>query len=96
MAKKKTTSAEQGPAIDADIQALGYEEAVENLQKLVESIEHGEVGLEESLKLYRRGEMLLRHCRALLDKAELTVQQMSLAEAESSGAESPEEGDIPF
>lgn len=93
MAKKKSTPAEQGPAIDADIQALGYEEAVEKLQELVESIERGDVGLEESLKLYRRGEMLLRHCRALLDKAELTVQQMSLGEAEGGDED---EGEAPF
>ncbi|MFZ9915334.1 MAG: exodeoxyribonuclease VII small subunit [Phycisphaerales bacterium] len=85
MAKKKDTSSDSSSPIDADIQALGYEEAVEKLEELVESIERGDVGLEQSLASYRRGEMLLRHCRALLDRADLSVREMSLSDAENGG-----------
>jgi exodeoxyribonuclease VII small subunit len=82
MAKKSTTDA--SAAQDPTIAALGYEEAVVELERLVESIERGDVGLAESLAAYRRGEQLLRHCKSLLDKAELTVRELSLADAEQT------------
>jgi len=42
------------------------------------------VGLEASLAAYRKGEQLLRHCKGLLDRAELSVREMTLAEAEQA------------
>lgn len=82
MAKKTTAS--DSPAIDPAIANLSYEDAVRELEKLVESIERGDIGLAESLASYKKGEQLLRHCKGLLDKAELTVREMSLAEAEGA------------
>ena len=82
MAKKSTTDA--STAQDPTIAALGYEDAVVELERLVESIERGDVGLAESLAAYKRGEQLLRHCKSLLDKAELTVRELSLADAEQT------------
>lgn len=71
-------------AVDPKLNALGYEEAVAQLEALVASMEEGEIGLEESLASYRRGEELVRHLKSLLDRAEVTVRQLSLAEAEQS------------
>jgi exodeoxyribonuclease VII small subunit len=85
MAKKANNDARPTGEIDSEIEALSYEAAVEELESLVESIERGDVGLEASLKSYRRGEQLLRHCRSLLDKAELTVRDLPLAELERGG-----------
>ena len=82
MAKKNPAS--DSPATDPAIANLSYEEAVRELEKLVESIERGDIGLAESLASYRKGEQLLRHCKALLDKAELTVREMSLTDAEGA------------
>ena len=76
--------ATQAGGIDPRISALGYEEAVAQLETLVASMEGGEIGLEESLASYRKGEQLVRHLKALLDKAEVTVRQLSLSEAEQS------------
>ncbi|MEY5061884.1 MAG: hypothetical protein RIS45_1805 [Planctomycetota bacterium] len=89
MAKKPTTSEPTtndptAASIDPAIAKLGYEDAVRELEKLVESIERGDIGLAESLAAYKRGEQLLRHCKGLLDKAELTVREMSLSDAESA------------
>jgi exodeoxyribonuclease VII small subunit len=83
MAKKSTPDA--ASTQDPTIAALGYEDAVVELERLVESIERGDVGLAESLAAYKRGEQLLRHCKSLLDKAELTVRELSLADAEQAG-----------
>ena len=69
-------------AESARIAALGYEEAVAELEALVQSIESGRTGLEASLVAYGRGEALMSHCRNLLQRAEQTVTQMSLSELE--------------
>ncbi len=50
--------------------AMPYEAAQDELEQLVRRIEAGEVGLEESIASYERGVALVKHCRALLDKAE--------------------------
>jgi exodeoxyribonuclease VII small subunit len=85
MATKKSNGSPDAPAaVDPAIAALGYEEAMRELERLVESIERGDVGLEQSLASYRRGEQLLRHLKALLDRAELTVRELSLGEAEQA------------
>jgi exodeoxyribonuclease VII small subunit len=85
---KKPASTDSNPTAelssDPSIARLGYEDAIRELEHLVESIERGDVGLEASLAAYKKGEQLLRHCKGLLDRAELTVREMSLAEAEQS------------
>lgn len=58
------------------IAELSYEQAVEQLQTLIEALESGEKPLEETLTLYERGQALYQRCLELLDKAELKVQQL--------------------
>lgn len=53
-----------------DIADLSYEEARQELVELVARLEGGQAGLEESMKLWQRGEALAAHCEAWLDKAE--------------------------
>lgn len=89
MAKKPASEATDKSETDPAIAALGYEDALRELERLVESIERGDVGLEASLAAYRKGEQLLRHCKSLLDKAELTVRELSLAEAEQGSPGRP-------
>lgn len=87
MAKKsaqQSTDSTGGP-VDPDIARLSYEEGVAELERLVEGIESNDIGLEASLAAYRRGQQLVQHCRGLLDKAELSVKQLSLADAEQGG-----------
>lgn len=47
-----------------------FEAAQLELESLIERIEGGDVGLEESMAAYERGLALLNHCKAILDKAE--------------------------
>ncbi len=47
-----------------------FEAAQQELETLIEKIEGGEVGLEESMQAYERGLALLSHCRTILDQAE--------------------------
>ena len=57
--------------IDPD---LDFETALADLEALVESMEAGEMSLEESLHAFERGVKLTRHCQAALKSAELKVK----------------------
>jgi exodeoxyribonuclease VII small subunit len=58
---------EQNPA--ADIKALSYEEAREQLIAVVGKLEAGGASLEESLALWERGEALAARCEEWLEGA---------------------------
>ncbi len=70
-----------GPAHPA---ALSYEQAVAELEAIIDRIERGEVGLEQSISEYRRGTELLKRCRAILDVAEQQVQDLTAGEDEKA------------
>jgi exodeoxyribonuclease VII small subunit len=57
----------------ADIAELSYEQARDELISIVAELEGGQVGLEESMRLWRRGEALAAHCSTWLDGAEATL-----------------------
>ena len=53
---------------------LSYEKAREELTKVVEQLESGSATLEESLKLWERGEELAKICQDLLDGAKSKIE----------------------
>ena len=53
---------------------LSYEKAREELTKVVEQLETGSTTLEESLKLWERGEELAKICQELLDGAKAKIE----------------------
>jgi exodeoxyribonuclease VII small subunit len=53
-----------------DIANLTYEQARDELISIVAQLEGGQIGLEESMGLWQRGEALATHCSAWLDGAE--------------------------
>ncbi|MDF2866577.1 MAG: exodeoxyribonuclease small subunit [Gammaproteobacteria bacterium] len=53
---------------------LNLEQALDELNALVEKMEQGELNLEEALKDFERGVLLTRHCQKLLTDAEQKVQ----------------------
>ncbi len=56
-----------------DIADLSYEQARDELISIVAQLEGGQLGLEESMRLWRRGEALAAHCSTWLDDAEATL-----------------------
>ena len=54
-----------------------FEEALEELESIVERMEDGEPSLEESLKLFERGMALTRQCQKALDDAEQRIRTLS-------------------
>lgn len=62
---------------DESLDHLTYEQAFKELEEIVSSLEANQQPLEESMKLYERGQKLSQHCAAMLEKAELKVQQLT-------------------
>lgn len=56
---------------------LGFEEAIEQLESLIDQIESGEIGLEESLKRYEQGSALIKRCRGILDGAQERIAELT-------------------
>lgn len=54
-----------------------FEEALRELEQILTDIETGQVGLEESLVKYERGNFLIQHCRGVLNVAERQVELLS-------------------
>ncbi|MEO1200378.1 MAG: exodeoxyribonuclease VII small subunit [Pseudomonadota bacterium] len=79
--------AETQPLPD-DIAAMPFEQALAELEAIVGRLEDGQVPLEESIRIYERGEALKRHCDALLRAAEAKVETITLgAGGEAAGTE---------
>jgi exodeoxyribonuclease VII small subunit len=64
-------------AIDAE--ALAYDDAFAELQRVVAALEAGGGSLEATVSLYERAVALQRRCERLLGEAELRVQQLMAA-----------------
>ncbi|MBU3728844.1 MAG: exodeoxyribonuclease VII small subunit [Phycisphaerales bacterium] len=70
-----------------DAETMGFEDAVAELESIIERIDAGEVGLEASLDAYRRGAALVRRCRAILDSAQQEIERISAADLAARGAD---------
>jgi len=71
-----------------DIKDMSFEQALKELEAIVNGLEKGDVELEASIQLYERGEALKAHCDSLLRKAEAKVEKISLgANGEPTGTE---------
>ena len=51
-----------------------FKEAVEELEKITDSLESGELELEQSLALFERGIELIKFCQDKLDSAQAKVE----------------------
>jgi exodeoxyribonuclease VII small subunit len=52
------------------------EQALEELESVVEQLERGDMSLDESLKAFEQGVRLTRQCQTILSAAEQKVQQL--------------------
>ncbi len=56
---------------------LNLEEALQDLEEIVGSLEDGKLTLDESLALFERGIRLVRLCSARLESAEQRIESLS-------------------
>lgn len=54
-----------------------FERSLDELEKLVQNLERGDLSLDESLQAYERGIALYRSCQGALEQAELRVRLLS-------------------
>jgi len=59
------------------IDKLNYEQAFEELKKVVADLEDEQHSLDDALVLFERGQALAQRCAELLNKAELKVQELT-------------------
>jgi exodeoxyribonuclease VII small subunit len=66
------------------IEKLNYEQALAEIEEIVQQLENQSLELDITLKLFERGKLLIQRCQTLLDQAELKVRQLSV---ENPGSE---------
>ena len=59
-----------------EVAKLSFEEALKELEGIVDKLERGDVPLEQSIAIYERGADLKSHCEQKLKSAELKVEQI--------------------
>lgn len=62
---------------DAPGKERTFEDLRRELEEIVGTLERGEVGVDEAIALWQRGEELHRRCAALLDAAEGRIEELS-------------------
>lgn len=62
--------------IPKDIEKLSFEEALSNLEDIVQKLEGGTVELETSIEIYTRGQQLKAHCESKLKDASARIEKI--------------------
>jgi exodeoxyribonuclease VII small subunit len=75
----------------ADIASLSFEQALAELESIVQELESGQAPLERSIEMYERGARLKAHCETRLEAARLKVERIVVG---PQGAERTEPADF--
>ncbi len=63
------------------METLSFEEAFEQLEATIAALQDGKMPLDQALQQYQEGMKLVQHCNELLQRAELTIQQLTVDDA---------------
>ena len=63
---------------------LSFEDALKELETIVEKLERGEVSLDDAVAAYERGALLKKLCQDRLDEARLKVDKIRAQKASSA------------
>ncbi len=77
--KRKADTAE---AAGPEPGSMSFEDAIAEVESIIERMDEGAIGLAESLAAYRRGDALVKRCRTLLEEAEQEVETITGAALE--------------
>ncbi|MGE0847827.1 MAG: exodeoxyribonuclease VII small subunit [Flavobacteriaceae bacterium] len=72
-----------------DIAGMSFEQAMGELEAIVGRLEGGNVPLDESIRIYERGDALRARCETLLKAAEAKVEKITLARDDSPSGTEP-------
>tara|TARA_Y100001934_G_C12209111_1_gene705119 strand:- start:270 stop:521 length:252 start_codon:yes stop_codon:yes gene_type:complete len=62
----------------ADVSKMSFEDALEELEEIVRTLEGGKGKLEDAITAYERGAKLKAHCEKKLKEAQAKVEKISL------------------
>lgn len=88
MSKSKTQKQTDQP--DSSATPDRFEDLIEELESLVEHIESGDIGLEQSIDAYERGNTLVGKAREILSKAEQRVETIDAASLNKQPTDDPD------
>ena len=63
-----------------ELEKLTFEEAMKELEKLVDSLDKGDVSLDDAIAAYDRGSQLKDYCQKKLHEAKMKVETIQLAD----------------
>lgn len=67
------------PALPKEIASLSFEDALKELETIVQQLEQGKTKLDEAITAYERGALLKRHCEQKLAEAKMKVEKISFS-----------------
>ncbi len=73
-----------------DIKAMKFEDALAELEKIVQKLEAGDAKLDEAIANYERGAALKKHCEAKLAEAQARIDKIT----KSAGGIAAEPADL--
>ena len=62
-----------------------FEDAIAQLETIIDQIESGQIGLEESITQYERGMKLVTRCQSILDDARRRIAELTTAPGSGAG-----------
>ena len=60
--------------VNDPLEKMTFEDAMKELEKLVDSLDKGDVSLDEAIAAYDRGSQLKDHCQKKLNEAKMKVE----------------------
>ncbi|MGO9420963.1 exodeoxyribonuclease VII small subunit [Roseiarcus sp.] len=80
-------------AAKPDVATMPFEAALAELEGIVDQLEKGAVSLDDSIRLYERGEALKARCDDLLKNAEMRIEKITLSGDGKPKGVTPLDGD---
>jgi len=77
VAKKNTNPKDDSTQPAPQPDGSSFEQEIAEVEKIIDRIESGEMGLEDQIEQYARGAEMLKRCRAVLDRCEQRVEEIT-------------------
>ena len=66
--------------VNDPLEKMTFEDAMKELENLVDSLDKGDVSLDEAIAAYDRGSQLKDHCQKKLNEAKMKVETIQLSD----------------
>ena len=67
---------------DNSLDKMSFEDAMKELEKLVDSLDKGDVSLDEAITAYDRGSQLKEYCEKKLNEAKMKIETIQSSDKE--------------